>query len=61
MYKKRALGGLTSIQALIKALSDYGSDDPKSKYYFAHKEDDSNCVKCYGPSVISVKNTKAGP
>ena len=45
VHKKRALGGLTSIQALIKALSDYGSDDPESKYYFAHEEDDSNRVK----------------
>ena len=45
MHKKRALGGLTSIQALIKALSDYGGDNPELKYYFAHKEDDSNRVK----------------
>jgi hypothetical protein len=45
VYKKRALGGLTSIQALIKALTDYGGDDPKLKYYFAYKEDDSNHVK----------------
>ena len=46
MYKKRALRGLTSIQVLIKALSDYDGDNPKLKYYFAHKEDDSNRVKC---------------
>jgi hypothetical protein len=45
VHKKRALGGLTLIQALIKALSDYGGDNPESKYYFAYKEDDSNCVK----------------
>jgi len=39
------LKGLTSIQALIKALNNYSGDDPKSKYYFAHKENDSNYVK----------------
>ena len=45
VHKKRVFRGLTSIQALIKALSDYGGNDPKSKYYFAHKEDNSNRVK----------------
>ena len=33
------------MQALIKALSDYSSDNPKLKYYFAYKEDNSNYVK----------------
>ena len=46
VHKKRALGGLSSIQALIKALGDYGGDDPELKYYFAYEEDDNNRVKC---------------
>ena len=45
LNKKRLLGGLTPIQALIKSLSEHGSDDPNLKYYFAYKEDDSNRVK----------------
>ena len=45
IYKKRALRGLTSIQALIKAFSDYGGNDLKLKYYFMYKEDDNDYVK----------------
>jgi len=43
--KKKLLNGLSSVQALLKALNKHGGDDPKSKYYFAHKEDDRDRVK----------------
>ena len=43
--KKQLLGGLFSIQALLKALREYRGDDLKLKYYFAHKEDDHNYIK----------------
>ena len=43
--KKQLLGGLSSIQALLKALREHGGDDLESKYYFAHEEDDRNHVK----------------
>ena len=45
--KKQLLGGLSSIQALLKALREHGGDDLESKYYFAHKEDDHNHVKYF--------------
>ena len=42
----KLLSGLLSIQALLKALGEYGDDgDLELKYYFAHKEDNYNCVK----------------
>ena len=43
--KKKLLGGLSSVQALLKALDEHGGDDPESKYYFAHEEDDRDRVK----------------
>ena len=43
--KKQLLGGLSSIQALLKALCKHRGDDLKSKYYFAHKEDDCDYIK----------------
>ena len=30
---------------MLKALSEYGGDNLKSKYYFAHKEDNRNYLK----------------
>ena len=33
------------MQALLKALNEHKGDNLKLKYYFAHKEDDSNRVK----------------
>jgi hypothetical protein len=44
--KKKLLSGLSPTQALLKALSEHGGDDLESKYYFAHKEDDYNHLKC---------------
>ena len=43
--KKLLLGGLSSIQALLKALYKYRGDNLKSKYYFTHKEDNYNYIK----------------
>ena len=45
VYRKEQLGGLTSIQALLRALEQYGGDDLTAKYYFAHEEDDRDRVK----------------
>jgi len=45
LNKKQLLDGLTPVQALLKALNEHGGDDLESKYYFAHKEDDSNHLK----------------
>jgi len=33
------------VQALLKAFNKYRGDDLKLKYYFAHKEDNSNYLK----------------
>ena len=33
------------MQALLKALNEYGGDDLKLKYYFTHKEDNNNYFK----------------
>ena len=43
--KKQLLSGLSSIQALLKALREYRGDNLKSKYYFAHKEDNRDYIK----------------
>ena len=45
LNKKQLLGGLLPVQALLKALNKYGGDNLKSKYYSAHKEDNSNYLK----------------
>jgi hypothetical protein len=45
LNKKQLLGGLLPVQALLKALNEYGGDDLESKYYSAHKEDNSNNLK----------------
>ena len=45
LNKKQLLSGLTPIQVLLKALNEHGGDDVELKYYFAHKEDDSNYLK----------------
>ena len=43
--KKQLLSGLSSIQALLKALREYRGDDLELKYYFTYEEDDRNHVK----------------
>ena len=43
--KKQLLGGLSFIQALLKALREPKGDNLKSKYYFAYKEDNYNYIK----------------
>jgi hypothetical protein len=43
--KKKLLSGLSSVQALLKALDKHGGDNPESKYYFAYEEDDRDRVK----------------
>ena len=43
--KKQLLSGLSSIQALLKALRKHRGDNLKSKYYFTHKEDNHNHIK----------------
>ena len=43
--KRKLLSGLSPIQALLKAVSEYGGDNLKSKYYFAHEEDSRNHLK----------------
>ena len=45
LSKKLLLGGLSSIQALLKALNEHGGDNLKSKYYFMYEEDNSNHLK----------------
>ena len=45
LNKKQLLGGLTPVQALLKALNKHGGDDLELKYYFAYKEDNSNYLK----------------
>ena len=45
LNKKLLLGGLSPMQALLKALNEYGGDDLESKYYSTHGEDDSNYLK----------------
>ena len=45
LNKKQLLGSLTPVQALLEALNEYRGNDFKLRYYFAHKEDDSNYLK----------------
>ena len=45
LNKKQLLGGLTPVQALLKAFNEHGGDDIELKYHFAYKEDDSNHLK----------------
>ena len=45
LNKKQLLGGLSPVQALLNTLNKHRGDNLESKYYFAHKEDNSNHLK----------------